>query len=512
MSAPTSGFALPNHDLSSLSLTGRLQRIFQQAAHPSPSLPPVSDDPSTSSATPTDPALALLQEIKSAQELAASLDLVSHNDHLEDLSTATLRALLLPAVLAEVLTRVKTPIGPPGISQRLEVLKGSAGAHKRFLKSLLRIGVLPSAPSSERSAAISSDLLLLSRQAQLHTSTSPSTSLVSQPAFPSPGSKRDLKIALFKLERAIVNALDQFRVAARQRAHSQASGIKVPDMGFDSATASHEAPAEALWDLLLLSKPNVSRQESEDEDAQGQDDDGAEDDALVQYLHRRRGAASSTSSPTPPLITRPSSLRGYTLLLLLLHACKTISALDSVSQEVSLLTNMASDPSLGQSAYAMERRERERAREGKSSDTSWRLDPRRLDANAPGPLLDKQGKILRPFHILPGGSTSANALPTDEMNARQRLRDEVFRPSHRLPTMSIDDFLAEEERRGNVIRGGGHEGAAKATPRESRALRAEQDGTLEAEEAEEQARKEAVEWDAFKEANPKGIGNTMNRG
>lgn len=55
-------------------------------------------------------------------------------------------------------------------------------------------------------------------------------------------------------------------------------------------------------------------------------------------------------------------------------------------------------------------------------------------------------------------------------------------------------------------------GAARATPREARARTAEDDGTLAAEEAEEIARREAIEWDEFKEANPRGAGNTMNRG
>ena len=43
-------------------------------------------------------------------------------------------------------------------------------------------------------------------------------------------------------------------------------------------------------------------------------------------------------------------------------------------------------------------------------------------------------------------------------------------------------------------------------------MRAENDGTREGEEAEEEARREAVEWDTFTEANRKGEGNTMNRG
>lgn len=38
------------------------------------------------------------------------------------------------------------------------------------------------------------------------------------------------------------------------------------------------------------------------------------------------------------------------------------------------------------------------------------------------------------------------------------------------------------------------------------------DGTLEGEEKSEQKRKEEEEWALYTEANPKGMGNTLNRG
>jgi immunoglobulin-binding protein 1 len=40
----------------------------------------------------------------------------------------------------------------------------------------------------------------------------------------------------------------------------------------------------------------------------------------------------------------------------------------------------------------------------------------------------------------------------------------------------------------------------------------ELDGTLEGEEKSEQKRKEEEEWALYTEANPKGMGNTLNRG
>jgi len=41
------------------------------------------------------------------------------------------------------------------------------------------------------------------------------------------------------------------------------------------------------------------------------------------------------------------------------------------------------------------------------------------------------------------------------MDDRSRLAAEVFRSGHRLPTMSIDEYLKNEFDSGNVITGGG---------------------------------------------------------
>ena len=40
-------------------------------------------------------------------------------------------------------------------------------------------------------------------------------------------------------------------------------------------------------------------------------------------------------------------------------------------------------------------------------------------------------------------------------SARQDIRDKVFRYGHNLPTMTVDEYLAREFERGNVIKGGG---------------------------------------------------------
>lgn len=100
-----------------------------------------------------------------------------------------------------------------------------------------------------------------------------------------------------------------------------------------------------------------------------------------------------------------------------------------------------------------------------------------------GPLLSKQGKPLQPFTL------------TDR---RSELQRGVFRPGHNLPTMSIDEYLEEERKRGGIIQGGNNE----------RVQEIDEDDLVKADQETMKARA----WDEFKEDNPRGSGNTLNRG
>ena len=123
---------------------------------------------------------------------------------------------------------------------------------------------------------------------------------------------------------------------------------------------------------------------------------------------------------------------------------------------------------------------------GDNADFSNRLDqPLRSLQNPGGPLLSKQGKPLQPFTLL---------------GNRQELARGVFRPGHNLPTMTIDEYLDEEARRGGIIEGGGEASWHRPEPDED-----------DIEKADAETMK-AREWDEFVEANPKGSGNTLNRG
>ena len=66
--------------------------------------------------------------------------------------------------------------------------------------------------------------------------------------------------------------------------------------------------------------------------------------------------------------------------------------------------------------------------------------------------------------------------------------------------MTIDEYLAEEKRRGGVIEGGGEQSGVQEVVNEDDLDAADKE-TI-----------KAREWDEFKEDNPKGSGNTLNRG
>lgn len=171
-----------------------------------------------------------------------------------------------------------------------------------------------------------------------------------------------------------------------------------------------------------------------------------------------------------------------------LHTHNTFHNLDLIAQEIRILSLAPPTPPkqqhLGPNFSDADSRQRTSQRETYSD----RLDPSlsHLVRNGKaGPILSKEGKPLQPFTLL---------------DARQRLQNGVFRPDHRLPTMTIDEYLAEEKRRGGVIEGGGEQSGLRPEVDEDDFAKADEETV------------KAREWDEFKEANPRGSGNTLNRG
>lgn len=106
-----------------------------------------------------------------------------------------------------------------------------------------------------------------------------------------------------------------------------------------------------------------------------------------------------------------------------------------------------------------------------------------------GPLLSGEGKVLRPFVLT---------------SKRDQLGQEVFRPDHALPTMSIDDYLTEEIQRGGIQIPQEEEGRDKGSRVKT---------TREEEEEEDRETEKKREWDDYVESHAKGSGNMgFNRG
>lgn len=327
--------------------------------------------------------------------------------------------------------------------------------------------------------------------------------------FPSDSSsRRTAKIAALKLERALKTALKEHSEATRAKRKSNGA-VKSTGLGWSSdangsastsAAGLGEEVADVEYDVLILPKSH------------GDDDDDDVDDDDEAFVGGTQAQDMEVSTP--------SSLRQYLVMLCHLHALLALNSLDSIYAELGLLASMPSNAqTLSEERAGRERHESER-RQNEGDTDDWRLD-QRWGASNTTPILDSKGKPNRPFTILPSGSTASRGQASmgigatqNQMDARQRLRDEVFQSSHRLPTMSIDEYLAEEEARGNIISGGGQASAEAPTTSELLALRSQGQGvgTQDAEVAEEEQRRKADEWDTFTELNPKGMGNTMNRG
>ncbi|EIW60242.1 serine/threonine protein phosphatase PP2A-associated protein [Trametes versicolor FP-101664 SS1] len=205
----------------------------------------------------------------------------------------------------------------------------------------------------------------------------------------------------------------------------------------------------------------------------------------------------SADSGEDPDADTEEVLRDAVILLLRLIYAEAQTQLERTNEELELLRNAPTLPP--------QRLPVEDARLGKKPETDdmWRLDGP-LNKGGPdgkGPLLDQQGKPLRPFVLL--GQNAAD---------RARLQAQVFQPGHRLPTMSVDEYLQIEQQRGNIITGGGAASENEPTSKEQLAMDAEQDGAAFGEEKAEEKRQKDESWAQFTDSNPKGAGNTMNRG
>ncbi|KAJ5881299.1 uncharacterized protein N7473_012352 [Penicillium subrubescens] len=193
----------------------------------------------------------------------------------------------------------------------------------------------------------------------------------------------------------------------------------------------------------------------------------------LEYLARNEARLQSDDDDT----------RRLYLAELQLYIHQSFQAMDLLVQELSMLSAMRNAPAPTQPT-ADDSRQRSNLGGANYSD---RLDPslsQLLGRGRNGPLLNSKGKPMQPFTLL---------------DRRTQLQQGVFRSGHNLPTMTIEEYLDEEHRRGNVLQGGEQSGIKPEVDEDD------------FDKADEETMK-ARAWDEYVEANPKGSGNTLNRG
>lgn len=168
-------------------------------------------------------------------------------------------------------------------------------------------------------------------------------------------------------------------------------------------------------------------------------------------------------------------------------ALEAVSALDMLNTELDIVSKFPPQPvSVGQHSALEAADNRTENKEELGKSYTDKLEARLTSKTLP--LLTKDGKVNRPFTIV--GSK------------REQLQRKVMGTGQYLPTMSVEEYLDEEMKRGGIIQGGG-----PSSKKDDEDSDSESD-----EEKENEKTYKAREWDEFVEANPKGSGNTINRG
>ena len=238
----------------------------------------------------------------------------------------------------------------------------------------------------------------------------------------------------------------------------------------------------------------------------------------AQELRARRRSDEDAEADDDDDVARPIELAVLQLAYLRAHA-----ELASIAQELELLqSSIAMSDLPGRTDGARREGDRERHRlDGDDDDGTWRVE--KLEDRT-GPMLDPQGKVrssipsvtsegsdtrqtadsprqvLRPFTILPSSSSSP-------MATRLRLQSEVFRSGHRLPTMTIDEFLENEEAAGRILQGGGP-ASSEAVEQERRDQQADrEDDTAAGYRKDDLEKDKARKWDEYTDIHRKGEGN-----
>ena len=166
-------------------LTGRIQLAFELAADRGAAQSQDADE-------------RALNALAQAAQLAGAAGVISDNDTLHEVSTHSLRVLLIPSLQAELEASARPTSAEDRSRQRRGHLQASIGAARNFATMLTRLHAMPPA-------------LLRVLQQRIVAAEAPEAARASLP----PADQRQLKIQLFKLERAVRAHQDAFRTAYR---------------------------------------------------------------------------------------------------------------------------------------------------------------------------------------------------------------------------------------------------------------------------------------------------------
>jgi immunoglobulin-binding protein 1 len=159
-----------------------------------------------------------------------------------------------------------------------------------------------------------------------------------------------------------------------------------------------------------------------------------------------------------------------------IYAIKALSSLETLNMEIDLLKSMPDKPEPTAPKTGADSRIKHR------NEEQYRTKVEQINQ----PLLSAKGKVNRPFTLV---------------SSRDQMKRNVLGSGQYLPTMTVEEYLEEELKRGGIIQGGGETSAVK------------DDGNDEDDmEKQDQETYKQRAWDEFVEANPRGSGNTINRG
>ncbi|KAK3034719.1 hypothetical protein RJ639_032672 [Escallonia herrerae] len=390
------------------------------------------------------------EALKHCEDMISKLGLFSANETKDDISTTNLKYILVPFYLAELTEKTAQ-------DDRLEILKASQSKLKEFISFCEAMELVPK------------------EELEASAQGGPSYAV----------DRRAKKIARFKRQRAAESKLLEIKERKERRGRS-------------TKAAALSTPVETGEEDVL-------------------DDDGEEErESSVFGFHVENIGHEGSSFHTADGSFQQTRFAMTWLTTISLAICKAFDLLEMLKKEEEMLSAIKEkqakegDEEISQdvlderakTAEAWHRNGAARARYTKPAPpitcATFAQDVLEGRANVSQAHEHKhQPLIFGPASLVGGGLTSE----------RERMAAQVFQPTHRMPTMSIEEAGLKEmelmnkwqERNTRFM-----EEANSSWHKDSRKLRP---GQEEDEEDDDDAQGKARAWDDWKDENPRGAGN-----